>query len=100
MDSSARIITNENSAYTGIGVEYERGHEAVCYSAREYVRIGSDVHSTPIEGFFSIVKREINGIYHAVSKEHLHHYLAEYEFRYTHRQFGGGEQTARSDPGG
>lgn len=88
---SSRIITDENSAYTGIGVEFAGGHQTVCHSAREYVR--GDVHSNTIEGFFSIVKRGINGIYHAVSKEHLHRYMAEFEFRYNNRDLEDGERT-------
>ncbi len=88
---SARIITDENNAYTGIGAEFAGGHQTVCHSAREYVR--GDVHSNTIEGFFSTVKRGINGIYHAVSKEHLHRYLAEFEFRYNNRELEDGERT-------
>lgn len=88
---SSRIITDENSAYTGIGAEFAGGHQTVCHSAREYVR--GDVHSNTIEGFFSIVKRGINGIYHAVSKEHLHRYMAEFEFRYNNRDLEDGERT-------
>jgi len=89
--TDARIITDENAAYMGIGAEYRGGHETVVHSAREYVR--GDVHSNTIEGFFSIVKRGINGIYHAVSKEHLPRYLAEYEFRYNNRHLEDGERT-------
>jgi len=85
--TSARIITDENSAYTGIGDEFAGGHETVCHTACEYVR--GDVHSNTIEGFFSIVKRGINGIYHAVSKEHSHRYMAEFEFRYNNRNLEG-----------
>ena len=88
---SSRIITDENSAYTGIGAEFAGGHQTVCHSAREYVR--GDIHSNTIEGFFSIVKRGINGIYHAVSKEHLHRYMAEFEFRYNNRDLEDGERT-------
>lgn len=90
--ASARIITDENSTYTGIGAEFAGGHQTVCHSAREYVR--GDVHSNTIEGFFSIVKRGINGIYHAVSKEHLHRYMAEFEFRYNNRNLEDGERTS------
>lgn len=88
---SSRIITDENSAYTGIGAEFAGGHQTVCHSAREYVR--GDVHSNTIEGFFSIVKRGINGIYHAVSKERLHRYMAEFEFRYNNRNLEDGQRT-------
>ncbi len=45
-----------------------------------------------VEGFFSIVKRGLNGIYHSVSKEHLHRYMAEFEFRYNRRGLEDGER--------
>ncbi|MGH9428991.1 MAG: IS1595 family transposase, partial [Terriglobia bacterium] len=87
----ARIITDENSAYAGIGNEFQGGHETVCHSQREYAR--GDVNTNTIEGFFSIVKRGIHGIYHNVSKEHLHRYLAEFEFRYNNRALEDGART-------
>lgn len=61
------------------------------HSKGEYVR--GEAHSNTVEGFFSLVKRGLNGIYHAVSKEHLHRYLAEFEFRYTHRNLDDGDRT-------
>lgn len=85
------IITDDNQAYNGIGKDYLGGHHTVCHSAKEYVR--GDVHSNTIEGFFSIVKRGLNGIYHSVSKEHLHRYMAEFEFRYNYRDLEDGERT-------
>lgn len=89
---SAALYTDENSAYTGIGSEFACGYQTTCHSKREYVR--GDVHSNTIEGFFSIVKRSINGIYHAVNKEHLHRYMSEYEFRYNNRELDDGDRTA------
>ncbi|MES9923461.1 MAG: IS1595 family transposase [Candidatus Thiodiazotropha endolucinida] len=89
VDTEARILTDENPSYYGIGDEYA-GHESVCHSAKEYVR--GDIHSNTIEGFFAGVKRGLNGIYHAVSKKHLHRYLAEYEFRYNNREIEDGER--------
>jgi hypothetical protein len=50
----------------------------------EYVR--GDVYTNTFEGFFSLLKRGINGVYHHASKEHLHRYLAEFDFRYNHRK--------------
>lgn len=90
---SARILSDENTSYRGIGKEFDRGHETVNHGFKEYVRLGTDVHSNTIEGFFSLVKRGINGIYHNVSKEHLHRYLAEYEFRYNYRALEDGQRT-------
>lgn len=91
VDPAARILSDENSSYTGIGSEFAGGHETVCHSAKEYVR--DDVHSNTIESFFSQVKRGVNGIYHAVSKRHLHRYLSEYEFRWNHRNLTDGQRT-------
>lgn len=91
VDKSARILTDENRAYSGIGKHYEGGHETVCHSKWEYVR--GDVHSNTVEGFFSSVKRGLNGIYHSVSKEHLHRYMSEFEFRYNNRKLDDGERT-------
>lgn len=93
---SARILSDENSSYNGLASEFAGGHETVNHGFKEYVREGTDVHSNTIEGFFALVKRGIHGIYHSVSKEHLHRYLAEYEFRYNNRGLGDGERTVRA----
>ena len=53
----------------------------------------SDVTTNTVEGYFSIVKRGLNGIYHSVSKKHLHRYLAEYEFRFNRREMSDGDRT-------
>ena len=47
--------------------------------------IGS-IHTNSIEGFWSLVKRGISGVYHAVSPKYLQSYLDEYTFRYNHRK--------------
>jgi transposase-like protein len=91
---TSRIITDENPSYNGIGAQYKGGHESVCHSAKEYVR--GDIHSNTVESFFALVKRGLNGIYHAVSKEHLHRYLSEFEFRYNHRELEDGERTIKA----
>ena len=83
VDRSARILTDEHSSYNGIGRDFTRGHESVRHSAKEYAR--GDVSTNTVEGFFSIVKRGLNGIYHNVSRKHLHRYMAEFEFRYNNR---------------
>lgn len=61
------------------------------HSAGEYVN--GDVYTNSAESFFAVVKRGLNGIYHNVSKEHLHLYLAEFEFRYNRRNLEDGERT-------
>lgn len=90
VDRRARIMTDEAVQYRGIGQEFEGGHQTVNHSRKEYAR--GDVSTNTIEGYFSIVKRGLNGIYHSVSKKHLHRYLAEYEFRYNRRADEDGER--------
>lgn len=97
VDRSSRILTDEHLAYRGLAKEYAGGHESVCHSEREYVR--GDVHSNTVEGFFSIVKRGLHGIYHSVSKEHLHRYMSEFEFRYNFREMEDGERTVMAIKG-
>lgn len=91
VDASSRIMTDEHSAYKLLGKYFAGGHHTVTHSEREYVR--GDIHSNTVEGFFSIVKRGLNGIYHSVSKEHLHRYMSEFEFRYNHRELEDGDRT-------
>jgi ISXO2 transposase-like protein len=47
-----------------------------------------NVHTNTIEGFWSLVKRGLGGVYHSVSKKYLQTYLNEYAFRYNHRACG------------
>ena len=54
------------------------------------------ITTNAVEGFFSILKRGINGIYHHVSKERLHWYLAEFDFRYNHRKVNDEERTMKA----
>lgn len=89
---SARIITDEWPGYNGVGQYFQGGHEKVCHKDGEYAR--GDVTTNTVESFFAIFKRGINGIYHAVSKEHLHRYLAEFEFRYNYRGLEDSQRTA------
>ena len=91
VDRRARIMTDEAKQYQGMGKEFEGGHHTVKHSAGEYVR--GDVTTNTVESYFSIVKRGLNGIYHSVSKKHLHRYLAEYEFRYNRRRMDDGART-------
>ena len=52
-------------------------------SAKEYVR--GDAYANTVEGYFSILKRGIYGVYRHVSEAHLHCYLSEFDFRYSNR---------------
>jgi ISXO2-like transposase domain len=64
---------------TNLGYQHRRVH----HSAKIYV-IG-DAHTNSVEGFWSLIKRGVGGVYHAVSRKHLQMYLDEYSFRYNHR---------------
>jgi transposase-like protein len=78
----SRFITDERPAYTGIGWNFA-AHETIAHSAKEYVR--GDVYTNTVEGYFSILKRGIYGVYQHVSEAHLHRYLSEFDFRYSNR---------------
>jgi transposase-like protein len=81
---SSMIYTDEFVIYNGLdGIEV-RAHERVKHSASVYV--DGDVHTQTIEGFWSLVKRGIHGVYHSVSSKWLQSYLDEYAWRYNHRE--------------
>jgi transposase-like protein len=92
MDS--RFMSDESRIYTGIGWNFA-SHETVVHSAKEYVR--GDVYTNTVEGYFSILKRGIYGIYQHVSEAHLHRYLCEFDFRYSNRIRLGINDVARAD---
>lgn len=78
----ARLITDEASQYTVIGREFAE-HGVVRHNMGEYGR--DEVHTNTIEGFFSIFKRGMKGVYQHCGEQHLHRYLAEFDFRYNER---------------
>lgn len=85
------IYTDELLGYDGISnIQRKDGagnagyrHRRINHSAKVYV-VG-DIHTNSVEGFWSLIKRGIGGVYHAVSQKHLQSYLDEYSFRYNHR---------------
>jgi len=74
--------TDQSPVYTEIGAGFA-SHATVNHSIKEYVR--GDAHTNTVEGYFSIFKRGIHGIYHYVGAEYLKRYLGEFGFRYNHR---------------
>jgi transposase-like protein len=82
IDRETRLHTDESRLYFGMD-EHFGSHETVKHSAKEYAR--DDVHTNSAEGYFSIFKRGMKGIYQHCKEKHLHRYLAEYDFRYNHR---------------
>lgn len=81
---------------TGVlwGKSTGRKHSLVNHKADEYVRFdeGVMVTTNTVEGYFSLLKRGVNGVYHHVGRKHLHRYLAEFDFRYNERKVTDGER--------
>jgi len=78
----SQIYTDEYPIYNRLS---RKGylHDKVLHSHNIYVM--GDVHTNTVEGFWSLVKNGIRGVFHSVSAQHLQHYLNEYAFRYNHR---------------
>jgi len=77
------VYTDEMSAYDPLN-QNGYNHQIINHSERIYVR--GNVHTNTIEGFWSLVKRGIDGVYHSVSPQYLQSYVNEYSFRYNHRK--------------
>jgi transposase-like protein len=88
------MMTDEGGHYSRLGSDFA-SHETVSHKADEYVR--GDVHTNTIEGYFSIFKRGIKGVYQHCGEKHLHRYLAEFDFRYNNRIKLGINDAARAD---
>jgi len=85
----SKLMTDEATVYQFLAVNFY-GHMTVNHSAGEYVNADNDaIHTNTIEGYFSIFKRGMRGIYQHCGKQHLHRYLAEFDFRYTNREATG-----------
>jgi transposase-like protein len=93
LSREARLMTDENYMYRRIGREFAE-HSAVKHYEHEYVR--GDVTTNTVEGAFSIFKRGMRGVYQHCAEKHLHRYLAEFEFRYSHREANGVDDSERA----
>ena len=89
----SRLHTDESNLYTGADALFA-SHETVKHSVKEYAR--GDVNTNSAEGYFSIFKRGMRGVYQHCSEKHLHRYLAEFDFRYNHRETLGWNDEART----
>ena len=82
VDNSSIVMTDEFKSYKMLRKDFN--HKFVRHSIGEYVR--GNTHTNTIEGYFSLLKRGITGIFHHISKKHLHRYLNEFDFRYNMRR--------------
>jgi transposase-like protein len=89
------LMTDEAGQYITVGREFA-GHGSVNHSADEYVR-GKFWHTNTVEGYFSILKRGIYGVYQHVSQQHLKRYLGEFDFRYNYRTALGVDDHQRTE---
>jgi transposase-like protein len=87
---NSTLMTDEAPSYKKIGQKFTR-HGVVKHGAHEYVR--GDSHTNTVEGFFSLLKRGINGVYHHVGRGHLGRYVDEFSFRYNARGVDDGTRT-------
>jgi transposase-like protein len=78
----SRLHTDEGAEFKRVGKRFAK-HETVNHSKEEYAR--GDVTSNTVEGYFSVFKRGMRGTYQQCGENHLHRYLAEFDFRYSNR---------------
>jgi transposase-like protein len=110
IDRESRLHTDESKLYGGSN-EHFIHHQTVHHSSGEYVRympahivrfptgevaFPEPIHTNSIEGYFSIFKRGMRGIYQHCAEKHLHRYLAEFDFRYNNRVRLGVNDTDRA----
>ena len=92
----AVIYTDEAKQYGKLADDFA-GHDFTTHSAGEYVkREKPEVHTNTVEGFYSIFKRGMKGVYQHCGKQHLHRYAAEFDFRYNNRVGNGVDDVQRS----
>jgi transposase len=77
------VYTDELKSYNGLE---KAGYQHSRVNHSEGVYVSGNVHTNTIEGFWSLLKRGIGGVYHSVGREYLQSYLDEYSFRYNHRK--------------
>lgn len=90
INKGAVIMTDEFPAYWWVKDKF-RSHGVIKHKDKEYV--AGLIHTNTAEGYFSLLKRGINGTSHHVSKNHLHRYCDEFDFRYNYRNVDDGTRT-------
>jgi transposase-like protein len=96
-DTQSRLMTDGAQAYRGIGWNFV-DHGIVFHGEGEYVsKQDASIHTNTVEGYFSILKRGVYGVFHHVSEAHLHRYLAEFDYRYNNREKLGVDDDRRAE---
>jgi len=94
VNSGTHVMTDEAGQYAHLGKHFTE-HDFVTHGAGEYVR--GDVHTNTLEGFYSVFKRGMKGVYQHCSEKHLHRYVTEFDFRYNNRVRLGVDDAERTD---
>ena len=97
LSHEARLMTDEAKVYKRLGKEYA-SHSTVNHIGGEYVDPWKpENHTNTVEGYFSVFKRGMKGVYQHCAEKHLHRYLAEFDFRYSHRSANEIDDTERAE---
>ena len=89
VDRKSKLMTDEAAYYKQPGEDFAR-HQSVNHSAKQYFR--GNVSTNTIEGYFSIFKRGMKGVYQRCGEKHLQRYLTEFDFRYNARHITDAER--------
>jgi transposase-like protein len=99
INRESHVMTDEASRYSKIGSEFAK-HDVVDHSRKEYGytdrETGTKINTNTIEGYYSIFKRGMKGVYQHCGEKHLHRYLAEFDFRYSNRSKLGVNDASRA----
>ena len=94
--AEAHLMTDDAGQYRQMHKHFA-SHNTTAHTKGNYVnRENPTIHTNTVEGSFSIFKRGMKGVYQHCGEAHLHRYLAEFEFRYTHRIATGYDDGART----
>jgi transposase-like protein len=113
IDRESALMTDEAQFYKAVGKKFA-SHEAVNHGVKEYVRYWNEITSetrpdgkprvetttittNTVEGFYSVFKRGMKGVYQHCAEKHLHRYLSEFDFRYSNRAALGIDDNARAE---
>ena len=97
VDRQSTIMTDEWKGYNGVGKFYLGGHKRVRHGMGEYVN--GEASTNTAESYFALLKRGVHGVFHHVSKHHLHRYCDEFAFRWNNRKVNDGERAVEAIKG-
>ena len=97
ISGAAYLMTDEAHQYQVLGKLFSR-HGYTNHRNGEYVRADDPyIHSNTVEGFFSIFKRGMKGVYQHCGHNHLQRYVTEFDFRYNYRKANGYSDEQRAE---